>query len=183
MRLPLSALLLPLALAACRGGAALDLDGGRVDPLAAAAPATVLLFVSTTCPISNRYAPELRRLHDRFAPRGVAFYLVYPDDRESPEAVAEHLRAYHTAGAAVRDPERALVRRAGATVTPEVAVFRSGGALAYRGRIDDRFAGLGLERPEPTRHDLADAIDAVLAGRAVEVPVTTALGCAIPDRR
>jgi hypothetical protein len=39
----------------------------------------VLVFVRTDCPISNRYAPELRRLQDRFAPRGMAFWLVYPD--------------------------------------------------------------------------------------------------------
>jgi hypothetical protein len=183
MRSALLGLVLLAGAAACRGGAALDLDGGRVDPLAAGAPATVLLFVSTTCPISNRYAPEVRRLRDRYAPRGVAFWAVYPGERETSGAVAEHVRAYDAAGAALRDPDHALVRRAGATVTPEVAVFRPGGALAYRGRIDDRFAGFGQERAEPTRHDLAEALDAVLDGRAVEVPSTTPLGCAIPERR
>jgi hypothetical protein len=45
-------------------GAALEtvvgLDGSPLDPLAADAPATVLVFVSTHCPISNRYAPTVR---------------------------------------------------------------------------------------------------------------------------
>src|SRR5436190_3763064 len=59
---------------------ALDLDGRPVDPLAATnAAATVLIFVGCECPISNRYAPELRRLHDKFSPRGVRFWMVYPD--------------------------------------------------------------------------------------------------------
>ena len=31
---------------------------------------TVLIFISTDCPISNRYAPEIKRLHDEFAPKG-----------------------------------------------------------------------------------------------------------------
>jgi Redoxin len=183
MRSPLPSFILALALIACRSGSALDLDGGPVDPLAGTAAATVLAFVSTTCPLSNRYAPELRRLQDRFEPRGVAFYVVYPDERESPEAIAEHLREYATHARPVRDPERALVRRVGATRTPEVAVFRRGGALAYHGRVDDRFGELGLERPAPTRNDLAEALDAVLEGIPVEVPFTTPLGCAIRERR
>jgi len=60
--------------------AVLDLAGGRVDPLpAAGAGPAVLVFVRTDCPIANRYAPELRRLQDRFVRGGVAFWLVYPD--------------------------------------------------------------------------------------------------------
>ena len=45
------------------------LDGVPVEPFAPARgiEATVLLFVMTDCPISNRYAPEIRRLHDEFA--------------------------------------------------------------------------------------------------------------------
>ena len=45
--------------------------------LTAAAPdLTVLVFTTTDCPISNRYAPELRRIEDRFASDGVDFVLV-----------------------------------------------------------------------------------------------------------
>src|ERR1043165_1536164 len=59
--------------------AAFDLDGRPVNPFGATnSSATVLLFLGHECPISNRYAPELRRLHDKFAPRGVRFWLVYP---------------------------------------------------------------------------------------------------------
>src|SRR5258706_7607896 len=43
----------------------------------------VCLFTRTDCPISNSYAPEMRRIHEKFSPRGVAFYLVYPDPDES----------------------------------------------------------------------------------------------------
>ena len=49
-----------------------DLEGRRrtADSRPRAPRRSVLLFVSTDCPISNRYAPELRRLRERFAPRG-----------------------------------------------------------------------------------------------------------------
>ena len=56
-------------------GAGLSLmgvDGVPVRPLAEPhPPATVFLFVRTHCPISNRYAPEVRRLHEAFGPAGV----------------------------------------------------------------------------------------------------------------
>lgn len=168
--------------AACRRGRpgrALDLDGRPVDPLAAAAPATVLLFTATSCPIANRYAPEVRRLYEAFAPRGVAFWLVYPDRDTSPAAAREHARAYGYPFPAVRDPEHALVRASGATVTPEAAVFARG-RLVYRGRIDDRFVDFGRERATPTRRDLHDALEAVLAGRAIATTATEAIGCSIP---
>jgi hypothetical protein len=64
----------------------LDLDGHTLDPLAgAAARASVFLFTPTDCPISNRYAPELHRIRNAFAPRGIAFLLVYVDPSQGAE--------------------------------------------------------------------------------------------------
>src|SRR6266511_6118056 len=62
----------------CTAGA-VDLDGRAVDPLAEA-DVVALLFTSTSCPLGNRYAPELGRIYERWHARGVAFWLVYPDD-------------------------------------------------------------------------------------------------------
>ncbi len=64
-------------------------------------------------------------------------------------------------------------------MTPEVALFDAAGRLAYLGRIDDRYVDFGVDRPAPATHDLAEALDAVLAGRPVAVPRTHAVGCAI----
>jgi hypothetical protein len=157
---------------------------GMVDPLLAPAgvKAIVFLFTSTDCPISNRYAPEVRRLSEAFASKGVAFRLVYPDPTEQAAAIRDHMAAFAYAGAAqaFRDPEHALVKFVGATVTPEAAVVAEG-RVVYRGRIDDRFVDLGLERPTPTRRDLSEAIAAVLAGTPVEQPRTQAVGCFISD--
>ena len=60
------------------------LDGSAVDPLAMPkdVKAIVFLFTSTDCPISNRYAPEVKRLASAFVPQGVLFRLVYPDPHE-----------------------------------------------------------------------------------------------------
>ncbi len=37
--------------------------------------------------------------------------------------------------------------------------------VLWHGRIDDRYLTFGTQRPAATRHDLADALNAALAGR------------------
>ena len=137
-----------------------------------------LVFVSPGCPIANRYAPDLERIAARFAGR-VAFRLVYPD--ASDDEVRAHRAAYALTIAAERDPTHKLVSAAHATVTPEAALFHDG-ALVWHGRIDDRYADVGHERPAATTHDLEDAIAALVDGRALP-PAHPAVGCAIEPPR
>jgi hypothetical protein len=163
--------------------AALDLQGAPVDPLAdPAAPATVLLFVATGCPISDRYAPTVRALADAWADRGVRVWLVYPDPDDDPAAIRAHQAEFALALPTLRDPEHRLVARAGVRVTPEAAVFGPDAAAPlYRGRIDDRVQGFGKIRPEASAHDLRDAVDAVLRGEPPRPAPDPAIGCYISD--
>lgn len=180
-----------LALDATAGAGAsiavLDLEGRSVRPLEGLAEgARVFVFVRTECPIANRYAPELRRLADRFAPRGVSFYVVYVDPSESEAKIRRHLQDYGHPGTPLRDPEHALVRQAHARVTPEAAVFvpgRDGARLVYHGRIDDRTLDFGRERRAATTHDLEQALVAVLDGKPVPRETAPAVGCSIADTR
>ena len=167
-----------LAASSCtHGGSATDLDGAPVDPFAGDAPATVLVFVATACPVSNRYAPEIRRIHDDYASRGVRMYLVYPD-KEDTAAIRDHLKEHAFGAPALRDPAHVLVKRANVSVTPEAAVFR-GGTEVYHGRIDDRQVDLGVARAEASRHDLRDAIEAALSGKKPDETSAPAIGCSI----
>ena len=189
MRRFISAIVVGMLLAA--GGAArqnppaplrlLDLSGQEVDPLQPhGAKVVVFLFVRTDCPISNRYAPEVRRLNQKFAGRGVGFRLVYTDPDESVEMIRQHLKAYAYRLEVLRDPRHALVKLAGVRVTPEAAVFVAGRRV-YRGRIDNRFVAFGKTRPAPTVHDLEAALEAILQGKPVASETTTAIGCYIPE--
>ena len=144
---------------------------------------TVLIFVSTDCPVSNRYAPEIKRLYDQFTPQGVRFRLVYPNPVDSAADVESHISAYAYPPIAERDPDHALAKLAGATITPEAAVFDKNNRLVYLGRIDDRFVELGRERPVATKHDLGDAISAALSGKTVTPAKTQAVGCYISDMK
>src|SRR5438034_9178217 len=70
-----------------------DLDNRPVDPFQASheAKAVVFLYTSIDCPISNRYAPEVLRLHRAFAAKGVDLWLIYPNPAESAAAIRNHL--------------------------------------------------------------------------------------------
>ena len=157
------------------------LDGTRIAPLAPGedVAATVLLFVMTDCPISNRYAPEIRRLHDEFA-GAVRFWLVYVDAERPVGELREHRSSFGYPFGALRDVDRALVARAGATVTPEVAVFDADRRLIYRGRIDDRYVSFGVARRAPRTRDLHDRLGRIVAGDTVAFSETRAVGCYIP---
>jgi hypothetical protein len=159
-----------------------DLDGKPTDPFAQPSAATVLVFVTTECPISNRYAPEVGRLSGLFRPLGVKFWLVYPSALDSVTKIRAHLQQYHYSLPALLDPEGVLVKRAKAERTPEAAVFRRNGVLAYSGRIDDRFVDFLQERVEPRQHDLEAALSAVLRGGNVVPARREAVGCSIVQR-
>jgi hypothetical protein len=160
-----------------------DLDNRLVDPFLAAesSKAIVFLFASVDCPISNRYAPVVQRLYQTFSPQGVTFWLIYPNPAETPAAIRDHVKAFNYPVHALRDPKHELVKLTNVQVTPEVALFDRSQALVYHGRIDDRYVSLGVERPSPTRQDLADALTATLSGARVKEASTQAVGCFIAD--
>jgi hypothetical protein len=142
--------------------------------------ATVLVFTTTDCPISNRYVPEIQRLADRFS-GSVRFTLVYPVPADTESVIREHVKKFGPALDWQQDRGLVQVKRTGVTVTPEVAVLDATGRLVYRGRIDDRYLQLCGDRPQPTQRDLERTLDAMLAGAPVPVARTRAVGCYLPD--
>ncbi len=143
-------------------------------------PATVFIFLSTDCPISNSYAPELQRIQSAYSLRDVQFWAVYCEPTETPESVRRHLKEYQLTLPGLRDPRQELAQTLKVSRTPEAAVIDSRGQPVYRGRIDDRHLRLGQSRPEATTHELRDVLDAVLGGRPIPVAETVAVGCHLP---
>lgn len=145
----------------------------------AQARAIVLYYVTTDCPLSNAYAPEMNRIEEAYTPRGVRFYAVQGDSTIADDAVRQHAREFAYRFPVLIDPQQALAHHTGATVTPEAVVLSHDGAVLYLGRIDNRVEDFGKVRLEATEFDLRDALDAFLAGRPVARPHTRAIGCAI----
>lgn len=161
-----------------------DLNGQPVDPFGGSnSVATVFIFLSRDCPISNRSAPEIKRLTEAFQSRSITFWLVYPNVEEKSGSVREHTVEYQFSSGILRDPEHRLVRLGKVHVTPEVAVFTGPSRLVYHGRIDNRYAALGKQRPEATEHDLQEVLQAILDGRPIKKGSTPAIGCYISDAR
>ncbi len=115
-----------------------DIDGNEhALPEASGAKATVVYSVTHDCPISNRYAPEIRRICDNYSPHGARRPMACVDPMTTAEQVREHRQAYGSAQPAVHDEDRELgelVELAGTTITPESTVFDGAGCLVYRGR-------------------------------------------------
>jgi hypothetical protein len=152
------------------------------DVFRPAGAAAVLFFISTDCPVSNGYAPEIQRICAAYRRKGVSCTLVYEDVDLKPVAVERHLSEFgYSAMPALIDASRTIARRARATVTPEAVLVDARGAIRYRGRINNFYAALGKPRRQVTENNLVDALDAVLDGRIVSVPETKPLGCFIVD--
>jgi hypothetical protein len=159
-----------------------DLDGHPVLLAQSAAPAIVLFFTASDCPISNRYEPEMLRLQQKFAAAGVEFWWVYPNPGDTAEVIRRHQAQFPGSARVLRDTQQLLIHLSRATVTPEAAVLIPGnGTLreVYHGRIDDRYIALGQERPRAMHHELEDAIAALLAKRAIPPPNGPPVGCSI----
>ena len=141
--------------------------------------AIVLFFVSTDCPLSNNYVPELNRIAQAYGPRGVAFYAVQGDATVPDADVRRHAADFGYSFPYLFDPQESLAAFTGAVSTPETAVLSPRGDLLYLGRIDNRLEDFGKRRVAITEFDLRDALDAILAGKPVPRPRAKALGCAI----
>ncbi len=163
-------------------GALVDIDGIPRGTLAHPAHGrwSALLFVGTDCPVSNQYAPEIRRICSQYAPAGVQCTLIYSERQSTAGQVRAHQDAFGLGEIpAVIDTGQSLAGLAGASVTPQAVVYAADGAVAYSGRIDNLYKELGRPRQGATEHDLRNALEDLVAGRAVRTPRTQAIGCYI----
>jgi thiol-disulfide isomerase/thioredoxin len=140
--------------------------------------AFVIVFTNTSCPLAKRYLPTLQKLANEYADRDVQFLAVNAAAEDSIIAMATQAVQHEVGFPFVKDFDGACARALGVRRTPEAAVLDGDYRLCYRGRIDDQYRLSGV-RKEPTSRDLKDAVDAVLAGRAVAKAETDVDGCLI----
>jgi hypothetical protein len=156
-----------------------DIDGHSYRLFVSGTGVTVLFFVTVDCPITNSYMPEMRRIATAYAPRKIAFFAVYSDPSLTVSAIRHHAADFGLDMPAIDDTAHVLVRKAGATVNPEAALFANGGQVVYRGRIDNWYVDLGLRRAAATEHYLRRALDETLSGKPVTTAEVPPVGCSI----
>lgn len=140
----------------------------------------VVVVACNHCPYVMAYEPRLVALAHEYAPKKVGWVLVnandatrYPDDGMQPMKVRARERAYPFPY--LRDESQTFVRALGARFTPEVFVFDRSRQLRYHGRIDDNHRDVA----RVARHDLKQALDALLAGNEPPHVETVAFGCSV----
>ena len=141
-------------------------------------PIVVLAFLGTQCPLAKLYGPRLNELQEKYAPHGVVVLGISSNKQDSLTDLTNYVHRQHIAYPMLKDVGNRLADAVGASRTPEVFVLDDQRQLRYHGRIDDQY-GVGVSRVEPTRSDLAEAIDELLADRPVSQPETRAVGCVI----
>lgn len=141
--------------------------------------AVVLFFTTTDCPVSNSYVPEMNRIREAYAARGVSVYGVQAEVSVAEDAVVKYAQEFRYSFPLLMDQKQVLVKLVDATITPQVAILTPEGKVLYLGRIDNRVEDFGKTRYQATHADLREALDAVLAGKPVPQARTKSIGCAI----
>lgn len=149
-----------------------------LDETAGNAAGTVFVFSTGDCPVAQRYLPRVIELEREYRGRGVRFLLVDASPSDSMLEVAAQMVERAIEFPVVKDYDGAAARALGVERTPEVAVLDRERRLVYRGRIDSQHRLAG-SRPDSGSEDLRRALDALLAGRAIEEPETPVDGCRI----
>ena len=162
---------------------------GKIHKLAeySGSPVLMVIFMCNHCPTSQLYEGRIQRLVDDYRGRGVTSVAIQPNDpnaillselgytdvSDSLEEMKIRAAYRHFNYPYLYDGETQQVSQAyGPSATPHVFIFDKDRKLRYEGRIDNS------QRESLVKtQDARAALDAVLAGKPVAVPHTSAFGC------
>ncbi|KAA5548705.1 thioredoxin-like domain-containing protein [Adhaeribacter rhizoryzae] len=137
--------------------------------------AVAVIFLNQSCPNSRLYENRLSQLASNYAAKGVTFLFINPaismEEGNSAAGGNTNLKL-------LPDNGQKISQQFGATKTPEAFLLQNVNGsfvLKYKGAIDDN-PQLESSVKEPY---LRNALDAVLANKAVAVSEKRALGCMI----
>ena len=140
--------------------------------------AIVIAFLGVECPVARHYGSRLAELAAKYEPQGVAFVGIDANQQDALAEIAHFAREYKIEFPILKDAGNAVADQLGAERTPEVFVLDEKRVIRYWGRIDDQY-GVGYSRKTPSRSFVADALDDLLAGKAVRESVQEPVGCFI----
>ena len=138
----------------------------------------VVAFWCNHCPYVIGSEERMLSFGLTYAPKSVAVVAINSNETENhPMDSFEHMvtRAKEKGYPFpyLRDETQEVARAYGALRTPHFYVFDQERKLRYTGRMDDNPRHPGKE----STRELADAVDAILAGKSPAVEVTNPIGC------
>lgn len=154
----------------CTDGKACDL-GDMKD-----AKAVVLCFTCNICPVSVAYEDRFIDFTKKYEGKGVKFVAINAN-KKTEDLAAMKARAEEKGFnfPYVFDKSGTSATQFGAARTPTLYVLDDNGVIQYVGAFDN-------DMKNPTKHYVADAVDAVLAGKTPAVAKTKAVGCGIQNK-
>ena len=164
--------------------ALLDTDGKTVSLAQFAGRSLLLMFICNHCPYVRHVAGELEKLGRDYGGRLGIVAVNSNDPEEYPEDSPEMMKVEKAARGYsfpyLFDESQGVARAYRAACTPDFYLFDSTHELVYRGQLDGSRPGNAVP---VTGRDMRDAIDALLAGRAISATQTPSVGCNIKWRR
>jgi peroxiredoxin len=153
---------------------------GKAYSLADFAQAKVLVvfFTGNSCPFVLGSDEVTRATAETFMKQGVAFIGINANSEktspgDSMDGMVARMKQHGFPWVYARDKSQDAAWAYGALRTPHFFVFDQGRKLVYTGR--------GVDNPQETVkmkvNDLENALEDVLAGRPVRVPLTNPIGC------
>lgn len=132
----------------------------------------VVVFTCNKCPVAVAYEDRINDLAKKYKDKKVELVAVNNSQFEDLAAMKERAAEKDFKFTYVYEGEGKTARDFGAKVTPHVFIFDKERKLVYQGAFDNN-------QKEPTEHFAADAVEATLAGKKVEVSHRKAFGCSI----
>lgn len=140
----------------------------------------VVIFMCNHCPYVKAVLRRLINLQNEYAEKSVQLVGInvndakkYPED--SLEKMKELAEKKELPFPYLYDESQESAKAYDAVCTPDIFVYGIERTLKYRGRVDDNW-----QHPdEITRHDLKDAIEAILADESVNDDQVSSMGCSI----
>jgi hypothetical protein len=157
-----------------------DSSGKTVAPFSGHRKAVCLIFISTVCPISNSYAPEISRISNQYLRSNIVTYAVVTDGNIKSADVDAYKSEYRLTCPVLWDRDHVLVKASTTAVTPEAVVYDSHLHMIYRGRIDNRYVDFGISREAATERDLRHILNEASTKSTVQFTESKAIGCFIP---
>jgi peroxiredoxin len=135
---------------------------------------TVLIFISTQCPMVRAYNERIVKLAEDYRARGINVVGINSNAGESTDDIKQQINDHHFSFVVLKDKNNKIADMLGAERTPEVFFLDATNKLVYHGRIDNH-RDVSLVQA----NDLRDAIEATLAGKPVVKTEAAAFGCSI----
>jgi len=135
---------------------------------------TVIIFIATKCPVSNAYNDRMEKVFEDYKAKGINVIGINANSTEPSAEVKSHAAEKGLKFTILKDDGNKIADRLGANRTPEVYLLDAKGKLAYHGRIDD-----AQKVESVSSNDLRNALDELIAGKAITKTGGAAFGCTI----